>query len=612
MGMHDDQRESESPEFPTRPPSPSRETAEYTPVVWRRAGEGTYGNKYAGLPPVRELEPEEPKSDWRNESYAALQETRLEGRPYPSVYSQPASELQPQHQTHPRRVPNNSYRHEAEYSHSYAQDASTVSPASEPTRYQSTVPTYSPDTSSGPPQLPQHYQRPASPYEYPPSPPKTNNSHQDAHSHTVGRPEGQTVAEADCKICNNSKHALLEFKTQLERVQDMFGAFGPYQDIHLEYSARGALHGEMAGFNELHRLMELVKQAGNLAQFIYMSGPVLKEKVECERRPAGGGNEGRAKYLDGEYKSMKRKLDADFESSSTPYPCQTQFNGQYAAQPTPNPAQPQPYTYEAAKTTPVQYEEISAAPTNDRRATAYLEHKALIDHQADTAYIKRSSNMGGMPLSAQHQNVPTFKVADISTNNTMDNKLKKLKDRLEAEISEVDNLTEEKKRLEDRCKELEGMVEEERERRRNVQEMNMRERIQFLGVVEGVVQLGRRNGDEPSGSRRAVVKLEGAGDGDDRNDRNDRKGGDVGVVGGEAAFRREVERLRQRNRVCESALEHIQRESRHMEDTAGKLNESRRGIELVLGRVLAGGPSAAAGAVTNPEIGRASCRERVF
>ena len=46
MGMHDDQRESESPEFPTRPPSPSRETAEYTPVVWRRAGEGKIGRAH--------------------------------------------------------------------------------------------------------------------------------------------------------------------------------------------------------------------------------------------------------------------------------------------------------------------------------------------------------------------------------------------------------------------------------------------------------------------------------------------------------------------------------------------------------------------------------------
>lgn len=48
-------------------------------------------------------------------------------------------------------------------------------------------------------------------------------------------------------------------------------------------------------------------------------------------------------------------------------------------------------------------------------------------------------------------------------------------------------------------------------------------------------------------------------------------------------LRGEVERLRERNRVCEAALEHIQRKARHMEDTTEKLNEARRGIQLVLG-----------------------------
>lgn len=256
---------------------------------------------------------------------------------------------------------------------------------------------------------------------------------------------------------------------------------------------------------------------------------------------------------------------------------------------------PNPYTaLTPLSSRPEQSERIrpTSGNTNGYRplSPAYTSTSIQSSVVIEPANAKRSFTSNATFTALAATQIPTFKVKDPAASATIEAKLKNLKAKLEAEISEVDNLTEEKKRLEDRCKELEGMVEEERNRRREVQEMNMKERKQFLGVVENVVTLGRREGGKKASSR-MMVKREKDGEKDEDG------GGGIRGAGDSSALQGEVERLRERNRVCESALEHIQRESRHMEDTAGKLNESRRGIDLVLGRVLAGSGSAAGSAI---------------
>ena len=199
--------------------------------------------------------------------------------------------------------------------------------------------------------------------------------------------------------------------------------------------------------------------------------------------------------------------------------------------------------------------------------------------------LTSSINATILAASTSQGQHPTFSVAS-PLSSTHEAKLKKLKDKLQAEISEVDNLTEEKKRLDERIKELEAMVDEEREKSREVEGMNMKERIQFLSVMEKVVELGWREGDEAAGF---IVKRQ-AGNGGDR-------GGSAGSGVGDEVLRGEVEGLREGNRVCEAALEHIQREARHMEDTTEKLIEARRGIQLVLGRAVVPKANVSASAV---------------
>ena len=235
---------------------------------------------------------------------------------------------------------------------------------------------------------------------------------------------------------------------------------------------------------------------------------------------------------------------------------------------------------------------------NERQQTTQLAHHPQspapsASSQIEPPSTRRTSTLNASLPSqnpANSANIPTFSVE--SSDPTLEAKLTKLKARLETEIGEVDNLTEEKKRLEERIKELEAMVEEERKRRRGEIDVGMKDRTSFLSVLEGVVALGRREGDPvikresglSSSNNSSSTSGDGAGGGGGGQ-------GESRAASGEGSIeelRKEVEKLRERNRVCESALEHIKRETRHMKETCRKVEESRRGVDLVLGRVLAG------------------------
>lgn len=395
-----------------------------------------------------------------------------------------------------------------------------------------------------------------------------------------------TISAAKCPKCDDSGKPLRTFKDQLDDISTVFGNFGDYQDIHEEYTSRGYSHDDVPGLKEFHRICELVREASVLTTYVVGVAPVVKRMLKAQKV----GDEGKVRSGEGEMFHLVREMDERLRelaaaTASSSYGSESSrrtadTSPQYSNMPPPPPPQQQ-------------QQQPSPVPSqNERQQSMQLPHHPQspapsASSQIEPASTRRTTTFNASLASqnpTNNPNVPTFAIE--SSDPTLEDKLTKLKARLETEISEVDNLTEEKKRLEERIKELEAMVEDERERRRGEIDIGMKDRTSFLSVLEGVVALGRREGDSIIKRESGILSSSGnSGSGDDGGDKSDNV---VEEVGDLATLRRELEKLRERNRACESALEHIKRETTHMEETGRKVEESRRGIDLVLGSVLAG------------------------
>lgn len=326
-------------------------------------------------------------------------------------------------------------------------------------------------------------------------------------------------------------------------------------------------------------------EASALAGYMIKLAPLLTKSIKHEK----DGDVDRVPAVDSEVFRLRKELGEKVrelridgrEESATP--------SSYASEPRPQIAYFIGEQRLASMAPPsVPQQQPSPVPSQSSQAPTMLTRHPQSPAPLGSSHIEPASTRRSATFNAsrtsQSANVPTFVVED-SASTSLSAKLDKLKARLETEIAEVDNLTEEKKRLEERIKELEAMVEEERERRREQVDTGMKDRASFLSVLEGVVALGRREGDPVIKRESGMLSSFGnSGSRDDGGDEPD----EVVETGDLATLTKEVEKLRERNRVCENALEHIARETRHMEETGRKVEESRRGIDLVLGRVLAG------------------------
>lgn len=392
-----------------------------------------------------------------------------------------------------------------------------------------------------------------------------------------------TISAAKCPKCDDSGKPLRTFKDQLDDISTVFGNFGVYQDIHEEYTSRGYSHDDVPGFKEFHRICELVRKASVITTYMVGVAPVVKRMLKAQE----GGDEGKVRVGEGEMFQLVREMDERLRELAA-----ATASSSYGSESSRRTADTSPQYSNMPAPPPPQHHQRSPVPSQkERQRSMQLRHHPQspapsASSQIEPASTRRSTTFNASLASqnpTNNPNVPTFAIE--SSDPTLEAKITKLKARLEAEISEVDNLTEEKKRLEERIKELETMVEEERERRREEIDIGMKDRTSFLSVLEGVVALGRREGDSIIKRESGILSSSGnSGSGDDGGDKSD----NVEEMEDLATLRREVEKLRERNRVCESALEHIKRETRHMEETGRKVEESRRGIDLVLGRVLAG------------------------
>ena len=355
----------------------------------------------------------------------------------------------------------------------------------------------------------------------------------------------------------------------------------------------------MPGFKEFHGITALVAEASALAGYMVKLAPLMTKRIKHEK----DADVDRVHAVDSEVFRLRKEIEEKLRQLRID-------GGEEMATPSPYPSEQRskavPFVEEprhdsmAPPPVPQQQQPSPVASQNKRQPSMQFAHHqqscaTSASSQVEPASTRRSSAYSATLASQKTSqsptnsaNIPTFSIE--FSDPTLEAKLTKLKARLETEIGEVDNLTEEKKRLEERIKELEAMIEDERERRRGEIDVGMKDRKSFLSVLEGVVEMGRREGDVRV-KREGGVLGEFLSASDCNGNGGDKNGGDTVSGQGEetdiATLKKEVETLRERNRVCESALEHIARETRHMEETGRKVEESRRGIDLVLGRVLA-------------------------